>query len=513
MEEINIVQIIENSIKETNKEDIIISKIRDKLNIDIKQTNLIIKYIKRFLILSSILDSRYMNYFNKTNLLDLREKDELTDENFSKAIVLFIKEKQNKKKLLYMVKLIDENDIKMNILILSQLDYNNYEYEVEYNKELNLKNNLNIFKYIYNLVDEYIFNTLSKELILNKIDSPLIPYLNLNDSNYQNILEYSKEYPNRIRYLDCYGFEPEKLMELLELNKYSLKSYPHGIFKNLIPLPNATIFNLINFNLDGFNQSNFDFSKIKEVKIDNIGMNQENNYINFLNKFINLEILEFWDIDSETLFKVIENIKCKKVKNIKGTCEDLEEDYNYEKVFKNLPLLESFNIEEHQTMNWTYEISPIFLAERKRISFPLLEQLIRNYLKGSDDKALSLHFDDEFDQFWEYFKDKKDIISRVNELNGPGVFFSLDTYFKGFINKEQVINKIPKAKYIYFFVEELLNEQIFEFIKQNKIEYLFIQKGCNVNIYDFINCENLKFAFDNSTKTFLYRINGTLKKF
>ena len=75
MEEINIVQIIENSIKETNKEDIIISKIRDKLNIDIKQTNLIIKYIKRFLILSSILDSRYMNYFNKTNLLDLREKD------------------------------------------------------------------------------------------------------------------------------------------------------------------------------------------------------------------------------------------------------------------------------------------------------------------------------------------------------------------------------------------------------------------------------------------------------
>ena len=75
-------------------------------------------------------------------------------------------------------------------------------------------------------------------------------------------------------------------MELLELNKYSLKSYPHGIFKNLIPLPNATIFNLINFNLDGFNQSNFDFSKIKEVKIDNIGMNRENNYINFLNNLL-----------------------------------------------------------------------------------------------------------------------------------------------------------------------------------------------------------------------------------
>ena len=446
--ETNFAKEIENSSKENNQDNITISEIKDKLNIDINQTKLIIKYIKRFCILSSILDSQYMNHFNQTNLLDLREKDELTDENYAKAIVLFIKEKQSNKKL-YMVKLNDEKDIKINILILSQLDYNKYEYNVEYSKESNLKNNLNIFKYIYNLINEYEFKDLSNELITNKIDSPLIPYLNLTNSNYQNILDYSKQYPNRIRYLDCYGFEPEKLKELLELNKNSLKSYPHCIFNYLIPLPNATIFNIINFNLDEFNQKDFNFSKIKEVIIDNIGINQENNYINFLNNFSNLEKLEFWDIDSETLFKIIENIKCKKIKIIKGTCEDLDDDYNYEKVFQNLPLLESFNIEEHQTMNWTYEISPIFLAERKRISFPLLEQLIRNYLKESNDRTINLQFDDEFDQFWEYFKEKKDIISRVSELNGAGVYFSLDTYFKGFIKKEKKINEIPKAKYKY----------------------------------------------------------------
>ena len=160
-------------MKEKSQDNFNISEIKNKLNVDIEQTNLINKYVKRFCIFSSILDSQYMNYFNKTNLIDLREKDDLTDENFAKAIVLFIKEKQVNKKL-YMVKLNEEKDIKINILILSQLDYNKYEYNVEYNKELNLKNNLNIFKYIYNLVDEYIFNTLSKELILNKIDSPLI---------------------------------------------------------------------------------------------------------------------------------------------------------------------------------------------------------------------------------------------------------------------------------------------------------------------------------------------------
>ena len=170
--EANFVKKIENSIKEKNQDDIIITEIKDKLNIDIKQAKLMIKYIKRFCILSSILDSQYMNYFNKINLFDVREKDELTDENFAKAIVLFIKEKQRNKKL-YMVKLNDEKDIKINILILSQLDYYNYEYNVEYNKELNLKNNLNIFKYIYNLIDEYEFKSLSNELISNKIDSPL----------------------------------------------------------------------------------------------------------------------------------------------------------------------------------------------------------------------------------------------------------------------------------------------------------------------------------------------------
>ena len=64
-----------------------------------------------------------------------------------------------------------------------------------------------------------------------------------------------------------------------------------------------------------------------------------------------------------------------------------------------MPLLEKMNIEEHQTMMWTYEISPIFLAENKRLAFPLLEQLIRNYLKGSPDRDITLEFDEEFNEF------------------------------------------------------------------------------------------------------------------
>ena len=188
-------------------------------------------------------------------------------------------------------------------------------------------------------------------------------------------------------------------------------------------MPNANEFNLIDLNLENFDELSYDFSKIKKAFVGNIELDQEDNYIKLLNKFINLEELNFSYIDSETLFKIVENIKCKKVKKISGVCEDLDEDYNYEKVFKNLPLLESFQIEEHQTMNWTYEISQIFSAERKRISFIFLEQLIRNYLNGSNDRDLEIQFDYEFDQFWDYFKIKKDIINRQIIWNRCVYFF------------------------------------------------------------------------------------------
>ena len=86
-----------------------------------------------------------------------------------------------------MVRLESEDDARLNILVLSQLNYFFFEYNVAYNKQLNLVNNLNIFKYIYNLIEEYDFSSLSEYLIEHKIDSPLIPYLNLNNSNYRAI--------------------------------------------------------------------------------------------------------------------------------------------------------------------------------------------------------------------------------------------------------------------------------------------------------------------------------------
>ena len=108
-----------------NKNDEAISKISLKLKIDNSITKLFVKYIRKFNILSLILDSEYANYFNKISLTDLKEKDELTNENFALVISIFIKEKRKNKKLYY-INFQTEDDIKLQILILSKLDYISY---------------------------------------------------------------------------------------------------------------------------------------------------------------------------------------------------------------------------------------------------------------------------------------------------------------------------------------------------------------------------------------------------
>ena len=499
----SIIFLIEEALKIKNEETI--EKLSSKISIDINQTKLFLKYFNKFNILASLLDSKYTNYFNKISLTDLREKDELTDENFVKAILIFIKEKRKNKKF-YHVNLQTETDINLQILILSQLDYKSYKYTISYDAKLDLKKNLNIFNYIPYVGDYYTFESLTKELIDKQIDSPVIYSVHLNYMSFEKILQYSRKYPNRIKYIDFYDFQRyEELKELIELNKESLINYPHSNMKYLIPLKNAYIFNLTDLGDDI--KDDYDLTKI--TRVESIWTEYEGNGYDYikelLNKCPNVEELQFSDVSSQEFFDTLENIKCPKVKKIWAICEDIDRDYDWTDVFANLPLLERLFVEEHQTMCWTYDISPVFTAENKRLAYPLLEQLIRNYLNGSPERDITLQFDDEFEGFWDYFKDKKDIISRVSKLFGENVNISLDSYFKVTIQQYQTPKDIKDAKYYYCFVELPFDNNIFEFIKRNKVEYLFILGGGNVNFDDLKKCEELKFVFDKTTKSFLYR--------
>ena len=501
--------LIEEAIKLKNEKSI--SKLSSELDMDISQTKLFLKYFQKFDILSSFLDSEYVNYFNKVCLTDLKEKDELNDKNFAKAISIFIKERaQNKNKKLYYVSLHSRNDIKLNIMILSKLDYKYFKYEISYDDNIDLKKNLDIFKYI-STDDIYAFDKLIKEIIDKKKDSPSLNYVNLNNISIDKVLSYSEKYPNRIKIIEFYDFnEFEKLKKLMELNKDSLSNYPIWNPQYLVHLENAHILSMSEL-IEDMDNINYDLTKITYVNNIMIGFgeNNEDILIRLLNKCPNIERLQFGDISSESFFKVLENIKCPKVKTIYATCEDLDSDYDWSKVFENLPLLEKLDIEEHHTMCWTYDVSPVFLAENKRLSLPLLEQLIRNYLNGSQERDITLQFDDEFDAFWDYFKDKKDIISRVSKLYGAAVDVDLDSYFKLDINEYTMQEEMKDSKYYFCFVQVPFNEKIMDIIKRNKIEYLFILNGGDVNLDELKKCNDLKFIFDKNTKEFLFRNEET----
>ena len=142
----------------------------------------------------------------------------------------------------------------------------------------------------------------------------------------------------------------------------------------------------------------------------------------------------------------------------------------------------------------------------------MLEQLIRNYLNGSPDRDIKLRFDEEFNEFWDYFKNKKDILNRISELCCETSYQKLDYCFKAIIDKNTKIESFKEDKYLYLFVEREFDEIINEFIKNKKIEYLFIKGGVNINLVELKKYEYLKFIFDNSSKTILFKKNNILER-
>ena len=120
-----------------------------------------------------------------------------------------------------------------------------------------------------------------------------------------------------------------------------------------------------------------------------------------------------------------------------------------------------------------------------------------------------MQFDAEFDEFWDYFKDKKDILSRLSQLSGDCVHYFPDTYFKVVIHKSEYIKNLKDGKYLYCIVECDFDDVVLEFVKKSKPMFLFVKNG-NVNIDDMKKIEEMKFLFVNSTKDCFYKNEGNV---
>ena len=111
----------------------------------------------------------------------------------------------------------------------------------------------------------------------------------------------------------------EAFEELFKLIKQALEKFENNFDELSIALIGGAATN--EFFKDGLDKyCNDNIKKIKNIQIKffipntsiqkasaiyAIKLNQENNYINILNRFTYLEELDFSDIDSETLFKII----------------------------------------------------------------------------------------------------------------------------------------------------------------------------------------------------------------
>ena len=72
-------------------------------------------------------------------------------------------------------------------------------------------------------------------------------------------------------------------------------------------------------------------------------------------------------------------------------------------------------------MDYLFGIQPVISCEKVAPSYPIIEQLITNYLKDDEDHYITGDFPNDFEAFNEYFKNKPEIMNRFNKITGDAV--------------------------------------------------------------------------------------------
>ena len=505
--------LIDNSIlKDENK----LKEFSDKFKINAEETKLFLKYYNVFNILNKIENnSNYLNIYKNIDLFSIQKRDNLTNEILFKIIATFLNN----------LNIINTNKIKFSLHLKFFIDFikylkdpEKYYFEFDFNLiDSFILNNLYLFNYDSNLFEYYNENTLNaiKKIIENLIEIKSFKLIDLNYINIDKVIKYNEKYPNKFKEIRCYdnNISEEKIRKIIELNSESLEITINGklnLYKNC---KNLQIIN------SGYQEIPYPFpetinySNIKEIywnSFENEDFNnQTQKIIEFYYKFSNLEIIYAGDICADFFFEIFSKIKCPKLKKLSAIVEDIsfeENENNYEKIISNFPLLEILEIEEHQTMNWSYAIKPIWIAESKRIPFPLLEILINNYLKNPNN-FIDLEFDIEFEGFYEYFKDKKNIMNRINHFEGNDYL----NYELPFLKNISISNNDEFIKFNVKHVDEVVvsvdvNEKIKEFLFKVNPKFIHFKKEIN-NFEEFCKIETIDFILFGNQKIYVKKEN------
>ena len=481
-----------------------------------------VSFVNYFKVFQNLYDNSiptsFANYFNKVSLFELENINKIKNEDsFLKAISSFINEVTYDKKKIYF-ELSNEESIQKVLKVLKAVKTpKKYVYYISKAKpkkkgELpTLDIDFTQYKELFELMDEIddkdFFSDYVEKVIEEQIDVAKIYSADLDNLPIDKVLDYSTKYPNRIKELYAdENKEYEKIQKICELNSESLISTPNCKLDLYSKLKNIEIITIGGEPLPKPLPENFNYSSVKELDsifVEDDSEEKTNQVLELINECPNLEVVSFssfGELTQEQFFKIFTKTTSKKIRQIVATCQGFDEDVDLTPIFQNLPKLSLFNIECHCSMEFLFNLLPCISCERFAPSHPLLEQLLNNYIQEDEDNYISTDFCHEFQGFYDYFKDKKDIMMRFERFSGTACENCDIPYVSELtVKKPMEINYCLANKIEVLNILCPLNDDIKKFIEEKKPNFLKIKEGKldNMNgIKVIYNVENEEITFN-----------------
>ena len=459
-----------------------------------------VSFVNYFKIFQNLYDksipTSFANYFNKVSLFDLGNINKIKNEDsFLKAISTFINEVTCDKKKIFF-ELSNEESIQKVLKVLKALKTpKKYVYYVTKAKpkkkgeiptlDIDFAKNKEIFELMDKVDDKEFFSDFVKKAIEEQIDVARIYYANLDELPIDKVIDYCTKYPNRIK--ELYAFdnkEYEKIQKICELNSESLVRTPNCKIDLYSKLKNIEAITINSEPLPKPLPDNFNYSSVKELDtifVEDDSEEKTNQALELINKCPNLEVVcfsTFGELTQEQFFNIFTKTTSKKIRQIQATCTDFDENVDLTPIFQNLPKLSKFNIDCHCSMEFRFSLLPCISCERFAPSHPLLEQLLSNYIQEDEDHYILANFAQDFQEFYDYFKDKKEIMKRFERISGRACENCDVPYVSELtVKKPREINNIIAKKIEVLNILCPLNDDIKKFIENKKPDFLKIKEG------------------------------------
>ena len=453
-----------------------------------------VSFLNYFKIFQTLYDThpptQYANYFHCTSLFDLEKVNKINNnDSFLKAIATFINEVTFSKKKIF-IEFSTEDSVANAIKVLKMLkDPKKYLYCLHMARpkvaDIDFIKFVEIFEYIDNIEDVHFFEDCAKKIIEDKINVGKLYYVNLDQIPVDKVIEYSTQYPNKIK--ELYAFENkeyDKIKKVCDLNSETLIRIPNCKLDLYPNLKNVEIVTINSEPLPDPLPDNFNYSSVKNLEtifIEDDSEEKTNFAIELMNKCPNLEKVSFAtfsELTQEQFLKIFSTTKSKKIKEICVTCQEFEEGIDFAPIFKNLPKLSKFRVDCHCSMDFLYALHPIISCEKVAPTYPILEQLINNYLNEDEDNYLKGEFPNDFEPFFEYFKKKENIMNRFEKIWGDSAStFELPYFSHLIINKSAEIAKFNVKKVGTVHVLCPVDDKIKQFLEKVKPDFIKVKEG------------------------------------